>query len=309
MAKRSVMLVGNFDGLHLGHQALFAEARRIADERDAAVVAVTFLRHPISVLRPDHVPPTIAHRTQRTELLADAGADHIDWLDPTPGLLALTPEVFIRQMVERHQPVAMVEGTNFRFGHRRAGDTRSLRELGERLGFEVAIVDLLEVTLGDKLRARVSSTLVRWLIGHGRVADAAICLGRPWALRGDVVEGERRGRELGLRTANLDTTPQMLPADGVYADDVDIDGQRCLAAVSVGTKPTFGGSARTCEAHVLDYDGDLYGRALTLRMCRWLRDQWAFASPEQLRRQTADDIERIRTFGRQDLLTPVAATA
>ena len=298
------MLVGNFDGLHRGHQGLFARARQLAADHDARIVAVTFQQHPVAVLRPDSPPPIIAHRAQRTELLTDAGADEIDWLDPTRGLLELKPIEFIEQMVERHKPVAMVEGANFKFGHHRAGTTGTLQEIGKQLGFEVHVSDLLQVALRDKLLVNISSSLIRWLIGHGRVADAAICLGRPWALRGDVVEGEQRGRTMGIRTANLDTTPQMLPADGVYAGDVHIDDQRYLAAVSVGVKPTFDPTARTCEAHVLDYEGDLYGRSLTVHMHRWLRDQWAFADADQLIRQIHHDVRLLREFDEHQLLQP-----
>jgi len=298
------MLVGNFDGLHRGHQTLFARAQQVAAEREAQVVAVTFVQQPAAVLRPETAPPVIAHRTQRAALLQAAGADEIDWLDPTPGLLELSPARFIRQMVDRHHPVAMVEGTNFRFGHKRAGDVETLGAIGRQLDFDVHVEPMVRVTLRDKLQARVSSSLIRWLLSCGRVADAAIALGRPWTLRGDVVEGDARGRELGIRTANLDTTPQMLPADGVYAGDVDIDGQRYLAAVSVGIKPTFDQAERTCEAHVLDYDGDLYGRSLTVRMHRWLRDQWAFANAGQLVRQIQHDIQLLRGFDAHDLLQP-----
>jgi len=298
------MLVGNFDGLHRGHQTLFARAQQVAAEREAQVVAVTFVQQPAAVLRPETAPPVIAHRTQRAALLQAAGADEIDWLDPTPGLLALSPEQFIEQMVDRHHPVAIIEGQNFRFGHKRAGDTQTLQQIGRRLGITVHVADMVEITLRDKLRARVSSTLIRWLIAHGRMADAAIGLGRPWTLRGDVVEGDRRGRDMGIRTANLDVTPQMLPADGVYAGDVDIDGTRCLAAVSVGTKPTFAGTQRTCEAHLLDYEGDLYGRSLSINMHRWLRDQWAFADADRLIAQIRYDVARVRDYDSHALLCP-----
>jgi len=303
------MLVGNFDGLHRGHQALFAAARRIADQRDARIVAVTFIQHPAAVLRPEADVQVISHRTQRADLLTEAGAGEIDWLDPTPGLLELSPARFIRQMVDRHHPVAMVEGTNFRFGHKRAGDVETLGAIGRQLDFDVHVEPMVRVTLRDKLQARVSSSLIRWLLSCGRVADAAIALGRPWTLRGDVVEGDARGRELGIRTANLDTTPQMLPVDGVYGGDLEIDGARHLAAVSVGVKPTFAGSQRTCEAHVLDYAGDLYGKSLSIRMHRWLRDQRRFPDAAGLVAQIEHDVRTLRQYDATDLLAPADLAA
>jgi len=303
------MLVGNFDGLHRGHQALFAAARRIADQRDARVVAVTFTQHPVAVLRPETEMQVISHRAQRAELLTDAGAEEIDWLEPTPGLLGLSPEQFIRQMVDRHHPVAMVEGPNFRFGRKRAGDVETLGAIGRQLDFDVHVEPMVRVTLRDKLQARVSSSLIRWLLSCGRVADAAIALGRPWTLRGEVIEGDARGRTLGIRTANLDTTPQMLPADGVYAGDLEIDGDRHLAAVSVGVKPTFAGSRRTCEVHVLDYAGDLYGRSLAVRMHRWLRDQRRFPDAAGLVAQIEYDVRTLRQYDATDLLAPADLAA
>ncbi len=298
----SVILIGNFDGLHLGHRALFRMARRIADQRGARVVAVTFTRHPSTALRPEQAPPNVHHREQRARLITEAGADAIDWLEPAPDLLSVTPERFIETMVERHQPLAVVEGPDFRFGHRRAGDVELLEKLGSEMGFEVHVAPWVTVALRDKLQARVSSTLVRWLIGHGRVADARLCLDRPWRLRGEVVEGEKRGRTIGVPTANLDTGLQMLPADGVYAGAVQLDGRDHAAAISVGVKPTFEGRQRVCEAHVLDLDADLYGRTLEIDMLRWVRDQWRFASVEALVARLRSDLRTIRHLHATGLL-------
>ena len=301
---RSVIIVGNFEGLHLGHQALFARARRIADQRDAQVVARVFSRHPIAELRPHQAPAIVMHQQQKAEALQAVGVNRIDWLEPTPQLLNLTPRAFVEQTVTMHNAVAMVEGANFRFGHRRAGNTAELIALGEALDFEVVIVDLVPVALTDKLMARSSSTLVRWLISHGRVADAAVCLGRPWVMRGRVIAGDQRGRTLGSPTANLDTAAQMLPADAVYARNCDIDGACYLAAISVGTRPTFGGGDRTCEVFVLDYEGDLYGRTLDVRMLRWLREQRPFVDAHALGKQIAHDVATIRDLRRVGLLNP-----
>jgi len=301
---QSIMVIGNFDGVHRGHQALFGEARRLADDYGAQVVAVTFNKHPLTVLRPDRVPPQVLHRHQKADALTEAGVDTIRWLEPDTELLALEPRAFIERMISDHKPRAMVEGQNFHFGRHRAGNTKVLRQLGKELGFEVMVADLVRVALGDKTIARVSSTLMRWLLANGRMADVTRCLGRPWVLRGKVVDGAKRGRELGSPTANLDTGSQMLPADGVYAGRTTIDGQTHLVAVSVGTNPTFDNPRRTCEAFVLDYAGDLYGRELSIEMVRWLRDQWRFADAGALRRQIAHDVAVIRKLADNALIDP-----
>lgn len=302
--ERSVIVIGNFDGVHLGHQALFAEARQLADERGGRVVAVTFDRHPITVLRPDEAPPMLMHVEGREAKLRSCGVDDVRWLSPTPELLGLEPRQFIERMVDEHQPIGFVEGRNFRFGHKRHGGPDQLVEYGKAFGYETRLVDVQTVTLRDKTQAPLSSTLVRWLVGHGRMADAAVCLGRPWQMVGDVVEGERRGRTIGVPTANLDTADQMLPADGVYAGLVERDGATHAAAISVGVKPTFGRQQRLAEVHLLGFDGDLYGRSLTVKMCRWLRDQHAFNGVEALKQQLNHDMATVRRLHATGLLDP-----
>lgn len=300
----TVMVIGNFDGVHRGHLALFGQARRLADDYDGRVVAVTFTSHPIAVLRPDQAPHQVMHRDQRETALRDAGADDICWLEPTREILSLSPRSFIERMVEQYQPMAAVEGQNFHFGHKRQGDSKLLRELGKAMGFDVMVADLVRVALADKTIVRVSSTLVRWLLGNGRMGDVTRCMGRAWRIKGHVVAGEQRGRTLGAPTANLDVRPQMLPADGVYAGRATIDDREHLVAVSVGTKPTFGGDQRVCEAFVLDHDADLYGKALSVSMIRYLRDQWRFADADALRRQIDRDVKTIRQHEAAGLLDP-----
>ena len=299
-----MIVVGNFDGVHVGHRALFAEARRLADARGGEVVAVTFDRHPIAVLRPGQEPPMLMRVDRRAEVLAEAGADRVEWLSPDEAMLSQEPESFVRGLVEQLQPIAFVEGRSFRFGKSRRGGPDELRGYGEAMGFAAHILDLQMVTLRDKTLAPVSSTFVRWLVGWGRMSDAAICLGRPWELVGRVVEGERRGRELGVPTANLEMSGMMLPADGVYAGEVDVDGRTYVAAISVGRKPTFEHKGRLAEVHLLDFDGDLYGRVLRVNVLRWVREQLAFAGVGALRRQLAYDLETIGGLAGAGLLDP-----
>jgi len=292
---RSVITVGNFDGVHLGHRALLAEARRLADQAGGAkVVAMAFAEHPLTALKPEQAPLKLTDTAQRMDALLGAGADVIEWLEPSPRILTLGPRQFVERAVEMFRPVGWVEGPDFRFGRGRAGDVQALHALGSELGFDVHIVEPVRVVLHDKSICPVSSSLVRWLVAHGRVNDARLCLGRPVAIRGPVVRGEQRGRTIGFPTVNLDTAGRQLPADGVYAGQALIGDRTYAAAISVGVKPTFGRLARAFEAFILDFDGDVYGQMLEVRVLHWLRDQWAFPSVDSLTRQMERDVASIR---------------
>ncbi|MEM7627146.1 MAG: bifunctional riboflavin kinase/FMN adenylyltransferase [Planctomycetota bacterium] len=317
---RSVLTLGNFDGPHVGHLAILERARALADGHGARVIAITFDPPPIQVLRPGSEPPRLASLEQRTGRLRDGGADEVQVIVPTSGMLAQTPAEFIEKLVRRYRPVAIVEGTDFRFGHNRAGDMDMLAELGRAHGFEAVVVPRVAATLGDQQAAPVSSSLVRWLIGRGRVSDAAACLGRPFCLTATVARGEQRGRQLGIPTANLDAdeiAPYIVPADGVYAGLASLapgpgspppaPSREIPAAISVGVKPTFGKKTLTVEAHLLDFDGpsettDVYGQTLTLHFARWVRDQYPFPGVDALRTQLQRDIRQVRDWHRRGVL-------
>jgi riboflavin kinase/FMN adenylyltransferase len=294
--------VGNFDGVHLGHQALLRRARAEADARNADVVVVTFQRHPSTVLRPEKAPPPLMQVSQRMAGLLEHGVDRIEWLQPDPATLGLEPRQFVELMVQRHKPVMWVEGPDFRFGKGRAGDLSLLRQLGNEIGFEVVVLDRVEAVLSDKTIVPVSSSMVRWLLAAARVSDVQICLGRPYGVRGEVVQGEQRGRTIGYPTVNLDTADQLLPADGVYAGTVELDGRTHLAAVSIGTKPTFGDKPRTFEAYILDFSGDLYGRVLEVKLPRFLREQAVYTNIDDLVRQIDSDVQLIRRLAERGML-------
>lgn len=316
MPDRSVLTLGNFDGPHIGHFEILQRARAVADQHDATVTAITFDPPPIRVLRPGQEPPVITPLDQRLQHLRSGGADAVEVLTPTPEMLGESAERFIQQLVERHDPVAILEGPDFRFGHGRAGDMQMLEQLGRARGFEAITVPRVEATLGDLQTVAVSSSLVRWLVGRGRVADAAACLGRPFSLTATVVQGEQRGRQLGIPTANLDPhqlAPMIIPADGVYSGYASFDQSprpqtpdpkpQCPAAISVGVKPTFGQKTLTVEAHLLDHDADLYGQTITLHFARWVRDQYPFPGVDALRHQLQRDIQQVRDWhdaGRRD---------
>ncbi len=313
-ARQTAITIGNFDGVHLGHAALVQAAREAVGPAEAGgrVVALTFEPHPMTVLRPEKAPRRLTRLEQRREYLHDAGADEVVVLEPTRALLNQTPQEFVREIVDRVAPAYNVEGPDIRFGRARAGSVTTLRQLEQGRGaagggavgaggYQTIVVDPVEAVLTDQSIVQVGSSMARWLIEHGRVEDATALLGRPYELWAEVVRGDRRGRTIGFPTANLANEPPpfgcLLPADGIYAGmarRMDKGGVEYAAAISVGTKPTFGGlSPRTCEAYLLDYDGPLddYGWQIRLSFHHWLRDQVTFAGVEPLVNQLHRDVE------------------
>ncbi len=265
------------------------------------MIVASFDPSPMAVLRPESTPPRLSTTAQRVRWLREAGADEVELLTPEPSLLALPPEAFIERITARWQPSAVIEGPDFRFGHRRAGSVETLAALGERFGFRSIVVPSVEAELADQTIVPVRSTMIRWLIERGRVADAARLLGRPFELECPVVRGAQRGRELGIPTANLDHGRMLLPADGVYAGLATLpDGSTRPAAISVGTNPTFGEAVRRCEVHVVDWRGDLddYGWTLRVRFLGWLRDQINYPGIDPLLTQIARDLDETRAAAR-----------
>jgi len=295
---RSVVAVGVFDGVHRGHQAVVRAAVRVAERLDLPVVVVTFDPHPMSVVRPGTAPDLLGTVEQRMRLLGRAGADAVFVLAFTPAVSQLTPEDFVRRvLVAGLHAAAVVVGADFRFGHRAAGDVALLRKLGEQCGYTVSGVEEQADRAG-----RFSSTRTRELLVAGEVEEAVRALGRPYAVEGAVVEGDRRGRALGFPTANL-ACPDgvVVPADGVYAgwlvvDPLDGPGSaRLPAAISVGSNPTFTGARRRVEAYALDRDDlQLYGRDVAVEFVARLRGMERFESVEALRTQMASDVARSR---------------
>ncbi|WP_435744130.1 bifunctional riboflavin kinase/FAD synthetase [Nocardioides sp. SYSU DS0663] len=292
---RTVVVVGNFDGVHLGHRRVLARARELARERGGlAVVAVTFDPHPMAVLRPEHAPTALTTVDARADLLAEAGADGVLAVPFDRSVAAWTPEEFVtRVLVDALRAAAVVVGANFRFGSRAAGDVATLTELGAVHDFTAEGIPL------DGGPMVWSSTYVRTCLAAGDVTGAAEALGRPYAVRGEVVRGDQRGRELGYPTANVPTGGLMaVPADGVYAGWLRrLDtGERHPAAISVGTNPTFHGAReRRVESYVLDRtDLELYGVEVEVSFVERLRGMTTFASVEELVDQMADDVRRAR---------------
>ena len=290
----SVLTIGNYDGVHLGHQRILARARELADAESTALVAVTFDPMPDEVFHPDHAGQRLCPPNERAMHLRRAGADWVAVMPADRALLSMTAAAFIEHIiVARFAPRHVVEGRDFFFGRGRQGSADTLRQAGEAGGFATHLVD--EV-IGDLPEGpmRISSTLIRMLVGAGRVADAAACLGRPFALYGEVVLGHGRGRTLEIPTANIAPERQVAPGDGIYAGRARVGRVECPAAISVGRPPTFETGSRAIEAHLLDASGDFYGQRMELSFLRRLRDQHKFDSPEGLKAKVARDIQRVR---------------
>lgn len=285
-----VATIGNFDGVHLGHRALVDAARHAAGA--GRVVAVTFEPLPSAVLRPAAAPARLTPGEVRSALLRQAGCDEVRAIDPRGGLLGESPEEFIAALRDELPFDAVVEGGDFRFGRGRAGDVGTLRRLGATSGFRVVEVDDVSAPLADGTVVAARSSAIRWMVAMGRVADAARLLGRPHSVRGTVARGDQRGRLLGFPTANVAAPDAMLPADGVYGGRAVVDGRDWPAAISVGVKPTFGGSARTCEVHLVgaQLPLDRYGWAIEVRFDRWIRGQWRFPGPDALVARLREDV-------------------
>ena len=293
---RSVVTIGSFDGVHRGHQLIIGQAVERARELGLPSVVVTFDPHPRAVIRPGSHPPLLAPHPRRAELIAELGVDAVLVLPFTTEFSNESPETFVQQvLVDALRARVVIEGPNFRFGHKAAGDVALLTELGRADDFQVEVVDLQVCgTAGDG--EPFSSSLTRRLVESGDMAGANEVLGRPHRVEGVVVRGAQRGRELGYPTANVETVPHSaVPADGVYAGWLTARGERMPAAISVGTNPTFDGTARTVEAYAIDRVGlDLYGLHVAVDFLAYLRGMEKFDSIEALLDRMADDVKRAR---------------
>jgi riboflavin kinase/FMN adenylyltransferase len=293
---RSVVTVGVFDGVHLGHQQLISRAVLRARERDLPAVVVTFDPHPAEVVRPGSHPARLTELRRRADLVAEFGVDAFLVLPFTTEMARMSPGEFAHEvLVDRLHAAAVLVGRNFTFGHRAAGDVTVLAELGRRFGF---VVEGVELTTADgQDGVTYSSTYIRSCIDAGEVEAAAAALGRPHRVEGVVVHGYRRGRQLGFPTANIATAPfTALPADGVYAGRFMLGDRRLPAAVSVGSNPTFSGTVRTVEAYVLDVDEDFYGHEVGIDFVARLRGQERYDDLGELITAIRDDVARTRAL-------------
>ncbi|SEQ75567.1 bifunctional riboflavin kinase/FAD synthetase [Streptomyces radiopugnans] len=293
---RSVVTIGSYDGVHRGHQLIIGRAVERARELGVPAVVVTFDPHPSEVVRPGSHPPLLAPHHRRAELMAGLGVDAVLVLPFTEEFSKLSPADFVvKVLVDRLHARTVVEGPNFRFGHRAAGTVEALAELGRTYDYDVMVVDLFE--RGEAGGGEpFSSTLTRRLVAEGDVEGAAEVLGRPHRVEGVVVRGAQRGREMGYPTANVETLPHTaIPADGVYAGWLVVEGESMPAAISVGTNPQFDGTERTVEAYAIDrVDLDLYGLHVAVDFLSYIRGQERFDTLDGLLERMAEDVRVAR---------------
>ncbi len=296
--ERTVVTIGVYDGLHLGHQAVIAHVRELAEARGARSAVLTFDRHPATVVRPESAPLLLTDAEQRMELFAATDVDVAVVLPFDAERAAEPASAFVEEvLVECLRAEAVVVGEDFHFGHHREGNVDLLRKLGQVHGFEVVPLPL--VGRDDGVDEPVSSTAIRRALAGGDVGRAAEMLGRPFEARGTVVRGDQRGRLLGFPTANVEVWNRVcIPADGVYAGwYVRPDGGQHACAINIGRRPTFYEHAdhSLLEAHLLDFEGDLYGERAVVRFVEFLRSERKFDGVDALISQLALDVEHART--------------
>ena len=281
-----VLALGNFDGLHRGHIKVIERVKRGAAEHGGIAMAMTFDPHPPRVVRPDKAPPLLMTAAQRLDALGRAGIHCVAVVRFTPELSHWDPETFVRTVLVEWLRVSEVwVGGNFLFGHERSGNFTLLRTLGQRYGFRAEKIDPVRYK-----EFVVSSTRIRRLVSDGRMDEAAALLGHPYYLGGTIVEGRRRGREIGFPTANLQTANELIPPNGVYATTLTVDEVVHAGLTNIGVNPTFGDSTTaTIETHVLRYEGDLYAREVQLGFVQRLRDERRFDDVDGLKAQIEAD--------------------
>ena len=306
--KNCVLTIGNFDGVHLGHREILSTAGQIAEQKKNELMVMTFEPHPAAVLHPELSCGALTPMELKKHLLGEFGIDYLLVLKSDVELLALSPADFLEQyLVKNIQPGAVVEGRDFNFGSGRAGSINTLQRLGAEKGFEVCVVEAKEVKLSAGQGVRVSSTMIRDLLTAGRVADAAIALGRSYRLIGRVVPGHGKGKQLGFPTANLAPGRQVIPAEGVYAGFVEIGDNeeqvckttnRLPAALSIGRSETFGSDIPLAiEAHLLIQNvGQLAGKWITMDFIRQIRSQQKFETETELSAQIAKDRKKAKNI-------------
>jgi riboflavin kinase / FMN adenylyltransferase len=289
-AAPSVVVLGVFDGIHLGHRAILGTAVARGKVRGARVVACTFDRHPLELLQPARAPVPITTLAERLELIAETGVDLSLVLAFTQELATVEPEVFIKDtVVGRLHAQEVVVGYNHTFGRAARGDAALLRTVGEPMGLTTHVVPPLLVD-----GVPVSSSEVRAALREGNVVRAARYLGRPYSIGGTVTSGAGRGRTLGFPTANLDPERPLLVPTGVYACRAEVAGRLRPTVVNVGVRPTFGENTLAIEAYLLDFSGDLYGQTMRLHFVARLRGEQKFSGVEELRAQIGRDVEAAR---------------
>ncbi len=292
--KNAVITIGNFDGVHKGHQALLAKVREKADEINGTAIAMTFKPHPIRVLKKDGHPQHITMYEQKVELLAESGLDILICIPFTLDFAAISADKFVEDLlIKRIGVKGIVVGHDYSFGKNRAGNVDFLKKYTETHDFDVIVVDWAKVFPHDD--KRISSTRIRRIITEGRVNKAKDLLGRYYQIRGDVVTGRNRGGKLlGFPTANINLYDELCPKTGVYAVIVEWNGKKYNGVANIGYSPTFDDHIFTVEVHILDFKEDIYGQNIRVDFVKRLRGELKFANIEELSAQIKKDIEKAR---------------
>ena len=292
--KSAVITIGNFDGVHIGHQALFHEVLEVADAMDGTAIAMTFEPHPIRVITKDGHPPLITLLEQKTELIEKAGIDVLICIPFTMDFAAVSARTFVEDiLVKRIGMKAIVVGQDYTFGNQREGNVDLLKRYADELGFKVIVADWIQSSTVDN--NRISSTAIRRLVKNGQIVKAGKMLGRNYQIRGTVAHGrDRGGKLLGIPTANINLQDELCPKVGVYAVIVRYNGKRYPGVANIGYSPTFDDHVFTVEAHILDFKKDIYGQKIMVNFVERLRDEKKFSGISELVEQIDMDIAKAR---------------
>lgn len=295
--QNGIAAIGNFDGVHLGHQQILKVLTERSSRHNCPSVVLTFEPHPIQILRPEAAPARLTTVEQKADLILKCGVDHVIAYPTDAQFLNLDPDQFFATII-REKLVArgLVEGPNFYFGKGRAGTIVVLQKLCEQHQMTLQIVQAAE-----NQNAMISSSAIRHALVNGDIKTALTQLNRPYSITGRVATGAQRGRTLGYPTANLTHVQTLIPADGVYACRCEIESMKFPAAVSIGGNPTFNDQAQKIEAHIIGYQGDLYGASLEIEFLDRLRAMHHFSSTEDLKNQLAIDVRRTQTIFSENL--------
>ncbi len=306
ITKGCVLTIGNFDGVHLGHREILAAAGHTAEKKRVEFIAMTFEPHPVAILYPERAPGVLTPLELKKHLLTEFGMDCLIVLKDSAELLNLSPEDFVRKfLVENIHPMAVVEGHDFNFGAKRAGNIQTLQSLGKEKRFDVSVIEPKTIELSTGQVVRVSSTMIRYMLESGHVTDAAAALGRPYRLVEEIISGRGIGKKLGFPTLNMKKPKQVIPAEGVYAgfvrvgqtiEDVLSSEEKIPAAYSIGQARTYGDEyPLLIEAHLLKENIDvLTGKFMAMDFIRRIRSQHKFKSPEELSAQITRDCQNAK---------------
>jgi riboflavin kinase/FMN adenylyltransferase len=290
LLRNPVVALGNFDGIHLGHQLIFKRAKATAAENGGESVVLTFEPHPLRVLHPDRCPPLITPFKKKMMLIESLGIDVVICADFTREFALLSARGFVKSVLhERIRASRVIVGYNYHFGRGRQGGVEELRQYAHEFGFQIEVVG--PVRVGDQT---VSSSAIRRLIENGKMAEAAHLLGRHFIVLGKVIWGTARGRLLGVPTANVEILNELYPKNGVYAVEVQIDRNTYQGVANVGVNPTFEGNRFSVEVHILDFHMDIYGREIQVAFIERIRDEQVFQTSEALIGQIRKDVEQAK---------------